>query len=71
MWFPIVQEVLGSSPKQHKMRRLRDDSILGVEVPVYVATTADQAGALADTLRSAVAGGSFAQLLTQQGVHLL
>lgn len=63
----IAQEVIESGPRQRLMRRLLAAPSVGVEVPVYVAISPDQAGALADTLRSAVAAGSVAQLLTQQG----
>lgn len=62
-----MQMVLGSGPRQRLLRRLQAASIAGVEVPVSVATSADQTAALSSTLSNAVTGGSFAQQLTEQG----
>ena len=64
---PVTQEITDSAAGRRLRHLLQAADGSGVEVPVNLMTTADQAGTLANTLRNAIASGAFANLLTQNG----
>lgn len=67
----MLQEVSGSRRRRRLVRRLQAAFNAGVEVPILVAATADQAAALASTLSFVASSGTLAQQLTRQGARHL
>jgi len=63
-----VQEVTSGATNGRRRRRLHAATATGVQVPVSIVTTADQAGPVGSALQSAVIAGTLPQQLQQRGV---
>jgi len=64
-----AQEVT-SAAISGRRRRLQAATASGVQVPVSIATTADQAGPVGTALQSAVSAGTLPEQLQQRGAQL-
>ena len=64
-----MQEVTAGATSGRR-RRLQAATAAGVQVPVSIATTADQAGPVGTALQGAVSAGTLPEQLQQQGAPL-